>query len=227
MTRTTLVLVTGLAIAGSPRVAAQAPKAAVQVAPKPAKAIPADAPIYGRQGTWFGFGLGAGSTTLHCQICDNSEAGNRGTSGYVRAGTTINGRLLLGAEINGWMRSDEAGHQRVLTLTGDGYWYPNPRHGYYFKGGFGISRYKQWATDDNNQDITTGLSTGGLTGQVGAGYEVRVNPKMSFVPFVNLIGTARGTLSTEANDGTHFERNRLPNKANVLFLQLGMGLTWH
>ncbi|MBM4187874.1 MAG: autotransporter outer membrane beta-barrel domain-containing protein [Gemmatimonadetes bacterium] len=206
---------------------AQAARQATSPPPKPTAAIPADAPMYARQGTWFGVGLGAGSTSLHCQICDSEDAGTRGTSGYIRVGTTVNGRFLVGAELNGWMRSAEAGSQRVLALTGDGYWYPNPRHGYYFKGGFGYSRYKQWSTDDNNNEIKTGIATGGLTGQVGAGYEVRVNPRMSFVPFVNLIGTARGALFTERSDDTSFERNRLPNRANVLFLQLGMGLTWH
>jgi hypothetical protein len=142
-------------------------------------------------------------------------------------GTTINGRFLVGAELNGWMRSAESGHQRELALTGNGYWYPNPRHGYYLKGGFGISRYKQWSKDDNNAEVTNGLSTNGLAANVGVGYEVRVNPKMSFVPFFNLIGTAKGGLATEQDDGTHFERNTLPNRANVIFIQLGMGLTWH
>jgi hypothetical protein len=210
---------------------AQTARSAVPSPGKPDDGIPADAPMYARyarQGSWFGIGFGAGSASLHCQICDNSEAGSRGTTGYVRAGTTVNGRLLLGAELNGWMRSNEAGNQRVVTLTGNGYWYPNPRHGYYFKGGFGVSRYKQWQTEGEGEDETSnGLSTGGLTAHVGIGYEMRVNPRMSFVPFFNLIGTARGTLSTESNDGTRYERNRLPNRANVLFLQLGMGITWH
>lgn len=225
-TRTMWYLV-GLLALSAASASAQTARSAVPTPPKPADEIPADAPMYGRQGTWFGVGFGAGSASLHCQICDNSEIGSRGTSGYLRVGTTVNGRLLVGAELNGWMRSNEAGNQRVVTLSGNGYWYPNPRHGYYFKGGFGISRYKQWSTEGDNEETTNGLSTGGLTGSVGAGYEIRVNPKMSFVPFVNLLGTARGTLSTERSDDTHFERNRLPNRANVLFLQLGMGVTWH
>jgi hypothetical protein len=215
-----------LALSAGPA-SAQAARSEAPRPSKPAEAIPADAPLYARQGTWLGVGFGAGSTSLHCQICDNSELGSRGTSGYVRVGTTVNGRLLVGAELNGWMRSNEAGNQRVLTLSGNGYWYPNPRHGYYFKGGFGLSRYKQWTTRGDNNEETNGVSTGGLTASLGTGYEVRVNPRMSFVPFVNLLGTARGTLFTESSDPTHFERNRLPNRANVLFLQLGMGVTWH
>ena len=82
-------------------------------------------------------------------------------------------------------------------------------------------------TDDNNEDLTTGITAGGFTGSVGTGYEVRVNPRMSFVPFLNLIASAQGTLATERDDGTSFERNKLPNRANVLLLQLGLGVTWH
>ncbi len=226
MNHRSILLSIGLLSVSGASLSAQAARSASPGPAKPADVIPADAPMYGRQGTWFGVGFGAGSTSLHCQICDNAEVGSRGTSGYLRVGTTVNGRLLVGAEVNGWMRSDESGNQRVVTVSGNGYWYPNPRHGYYVKGGFGLSRYKQWSTNDNN-DVTNGLSTGGLTGSVGLGYEMRVNPRMSFVPFVNLLGTARGGLSTESDDGTHFERNRLPNRANVLFLQLGMGITWH
>ncbi len=208
---------------GTPAAAQPAPVATKSKASAP---VPADAPIYARQGTWVGAGLGAGAAMLECQICDG-EQGSRGTSGYLRVGTTVNGRLLVGAEANAWMRTDETGHQRVVSLTGNGYWYPNPRHGYFFKGGFGISRYKQWSEDDNNEDLTTGLSAGGFTGNVGTGYEIRVNPRMSFVPYLNLVASAGGTLSTERDDGTNYERNKLPNKANVLLLQLGLGVTWH
>ena len=214
-------------LVGAGPVVGQGARAAVPLPPvKMAAPIPADAPVFGRQGLWFSAGLGAGSTSIHCQICVGT-LGSRGTAGYARIGTTINGRLLVGAELNGWFRGSEEGNQRVLAVTGNGYWYPNPRHGYYFKGGLGLASYKQWTTDRNNAKVSTGISTGGLTAQVGTGYEMRVNPKMSFVPFLNLVGTAQGTLSTERNDGTHFERNKLPNRANVLMLQLGLGVTWH
>lgn len=214
-------------LVGAGPVLGQAARASVPPPPaKTATPVPADAPVFARQGLWFSVGLGAGSTSIHCQICAG-DLGSRGTAGYARMGTTINGRLLVGAELNGWLRGSEGGNQRVVALTGNGYWYPNPRHGYYLKGGLGLARYKQWTTDRNNAKVSTGISTGGLTAQVGTGYEMRVNPKMSFVPYLNLVGTAQGALATERNDGTHFERNQLPNRANVLMLQLGLGVTWH
>ncbi|MEZ4456128.1 MAG: hypothetical protein R2882_06205 [Gemmatimonadales bacterium] len=221
--------VAGLVVALGAIASAAAAQSAQSATPKPvvrSAAIPADAPVYSRQGTWFGAGVGAGSGSLHCSICD-SDVGSRGTGGYLRAGTTVSPRLLVGAELNGWMRSDEAGHQRVVALTGNGYWYPNPRHGYYFKAGFGVSQYRQWNQDGNNDEVTVGLNGGGFTGQVGVGYEVRVNPKTSFVPYFNIVGSAKGRLATTRDDGTSFERNKLPNGANVLLLQLGLGVTWH
>jgi len=213
----------------APRVAvAQTARASELPSSRPEKSdrvVPADAPANSRKGMWFSVGLGAGAASLHCQICEGEQQ-TRGTAGYLRAGATVNTRFLVGAEMNGWMRSDQSGSQRVVALTGNAYFYPDPVHAYYVKGGFGVTRYRQRA-DEENGDGSTGVSTGGFTGQVGAGYEFRVNPRMSFVPYVNLIGTAKGSLFTESEDNTRFERNRLSTKANVLLVQLGVGVTWH
>lgn len=212
------LLVPGLAAA--PSVRAQAARAESSPA---AGAPTAPAPASARQGMWVGAGLGAGDANLHCRICAGEQP-TRGTSGYLRIGTTVSPSFLVGAEANGWMRSDQDGRQRVLALTGNAYWYPNPRHGYYLKGGFGISRYRY---SERENDVTTALTSAGLAGQVGAGYEVRVNPRTSVVPYVNLIGSARGRLATERDDGTHFDRDRLSTGAHLLFVQIGLGVTWH
>ncbi|MGE0553295.1 MAG: hypothetical protein AB7R55_07680 [Gemmatimonadales bacterium] len=206
---------------------AQAEQRAAPVVPEQPASESAVAATTMRHGMWLSAGLGAGAASLHCSVCDGEQQ-SRGTSGYLRIGTTVNSKLLLGAELNGWMRgaSGDQGSQRVMALTGNAYWYPHPRHAYYFKGGFGVSRYRSWTTDDED-GVTDALTAGGFTGQVGIGYEVRVNPTMSIVPYFNLIGSARGALSTERDDGTHFDRDRLPTRANLLFLQLGLGMTWH
>lgn len=209
-----------LGVAAAPSVRAQAARAeSSPSAGAPAAAAPASA----RQGMWVSAGLGAGDANLHCRICAGEQP-TRGTSGYLRVGTTVSPSFLIGAEANGWMRSDPDGRQRVLALTGNAYWYPNPRHGYYLKGGFGISRYRY---SERENDVTTALTSAGLAGQVGAGYEVRVNPRTSVVPYVNLIGSARGRLATERDDGTHFDRDRLSTGAHLLFVQIGLGVTWH
>jgi hypothetical protein len=202
---------------------AQTARAATPAVEAEPPADPAAAAATVRQGMWLSAGLGAGAASLHCRIC-TGEQQTRGTSGYLRVGTTINPHFLLGAEVNGWTRSGQEGTQRVLALTGNAYWYPHPRHAYYLKGGFGLSSYRQAVQEE---ELTTALTSGGFTGHVGVGYEVRVNPRMSVVPYFNLIGTARGNLVTESDDGTHLERDRLPTRANLLLLQLGLGVTWH
>lgn len=210
-------------LAAGPAAAQDAPAAEITPVETGAPA-PAGSPAAARQGMWFGAGLGAGSASLHCRICDG-ELGTRGTSGYLRVGTTLNASFLVGAELGGWRRSEANGQQRVLALTSNAYWYPDLRHGYYLKGGFGWSHYRQSATGDN--DVTTAVTAGAFTGQVGLGYEIRINPRTSIAPYLNLIGSSRGRIATEQDDGTHFERNRLDVRANLILLQVGLGVTWH
>lgn len=188
--------------------------------------VPPDSPAAARQGSWFGFGLGAGAASLHCQICQGDQR-TQGTTGYIRAGITLSPTFLVGAEINAWYRTGSAGVQRVAALTGNAYWYPNVRHGYYFKFGFGLTNYRQSQDDPNNRDETDRLIASGFTTHVGTGYEVRVNPRMSIVPYLNLMASAGSTLSAETDDGTRLQRNRLAKDVNVLLVQIGIGLTWH
>ncbi len=183
-------------------------------------------PASSRQGTWLGVGVGGGASTLHCRICEG-EQGSRGISGYVRGGITLNPKLLVGAEANAWTRSDESGSQRVWSLAANGYWYPSPEHGYFLKAGLGFTRYRRWALENSSSTVQIGLLGGGLSAHLGGGYEVRVNPTMSIVPFLNLMASSQGTLSTTRDNGTQYQRNKLANGANVLLAQAGIGLTWH
>ncbi|MBX3147278.1 MAG: autotransporter domain-containing protein [Gemmatimonadales bacterium] len=183
-------------------------------------------PVASRQGTWLGVGIGGGASTLNCRICEG-EQGSRGISGYLRGGVTLNPKLLVGAEANAWTRSDERGNQRVWSLAANGYWYPNPEHGYFLKAGLGFTRYRRWALENSNSTVQIGLLGGGLSAHLGAGYEVRVNPNMSIVPFLNLLASSQGALATTRDNGTQYQRNTLSNGANVLLAQAGIGLTWH
>ena len=188
-------------------------------------AIPANSPSLSRKGLWFSAGLGAASAKLHCGVCTSTRS-SRGTSAYARVGTTVSPFLLVGVEANGWLRSDEDGSHHIISVTGDAYWYPNLRHGYFLKAGFGFSDYRQSKQRDNS-DVTDALLADGFTGQLGVGYEVRVNPRMSIVPYFNIVGSANGTLSSQTDDGSRLERNRLVKDVNIVMFQLGMGLTWH
>lgn len=171
-----------------------------------------------RQGFWFGGGLGAGSGGLHCTICTGDQEG--GTAAHLRAGTTINRRLLLGVEATGWRKGVEDGSRRVVALTANGYWYPNRRHGYFLKGGVGLSRY----TSRVDQEYLTAKA---LALHAGVGYEVRLNPALSIAPFLSVLGSSRGDLWLEQRAPGSVDRNRLSVSANTVLIHLGIGLTRH
>jgi hypothetical protein len=52
-----------------------------------------------RDGFWINFGVGIGS--LGCDDCDDRVNGN---TGHLRMGGTLSQRLLLGGEINAWVK---------------------------------------------------------------------------------------------------------------------------
>jgi len=180
-----------------------------------ATSLPADS----RQGFWMGAGLGAGAGSMHCGICEHEK--EQGTSGYFRAGTTINRRFLLGFEGSGWQRTtSDAGKRRLLSLTGGAWWYPNERHGYFLRWGAGVSR---WRASQENEAITSQA----VALVVGVGYEVRVNPKLSIVPYLNALGSSKGSMWLENRDDVSFERLKLPSGGHAVLFQLGLGITRH
>jgi hypothetical protein len=186
-----------------------------------AKANPVamNTPASARRGFWMGAGVGTASGSLHCGIC-NTES-TRGTSGYLRAGTTLNRRFLLGVEASGWQRSGEEGRRRVLALTAGAWWYPNERHGYFLRFGAGLSRWRAWGEEDD------AVVSQAMALILGAGYEVRVNPRLSIVPYLNALGSSSGTLWLETRDDVSFERRKLPAGGHVLLFQIGLGITSH
>jgi hypothetical protein len=171
-----------------------------------------------RDGFWFGGGLGAGAGSLECGICESG--GGQGTSGYLRAGMALNPRLLLGGETSGWQKSGEAGKRRILVFSAGAWWYPRPGSGQFFHGAIGTSRWR--ASREQEAVISRALA---LT--VGAGFEARVGPRLSLVPFVNLVGSANGALWLEKWDESSYQRRRLPASGHTLLLMAGIGLTRH
>lgn len=176
-------------------------------------------PADSRQGFWVGAGLGQGATWLRCAVCaDDRKSG--GLAGYGRAGATINDRLLLGGDLTYWRRNDEEVLEQSTGLAGAAYWYPNERHGYYLKFGLGYSWYR--AAQDE-----IALTAGVLTAVSGAGYEMRVNPRISLVPFLNLLITAKGDLLREDTRNGGFSASRVADDLSQIAIQLGFGITRH
>jgi hypothetical protein len=193
-----------------------AARASAVVAPNPVSVRSA---ADSRQGFWYGGGIGAGAGSMRCSVCADEE--ERGTAVHARLGTTVTRSLLFGVEGTGWQRGIEGGNRRLLAASGGVWWYPSPRHGYYVKGGVGVSRWR--ASEENEAVVSQALAL-----NVGAGYEVRVNPVLSIVPYLNLLGSSSGALWFETwEDGVSFERQRLPASGHAVLLQLGVGLTRH
>lgn len=183
-----------------------------------ANAVASDLPADARKGFWLGGGLGTGAGSMHCGICEHER--EQGTSGYLRAGTTLNRKMLIGLEASAWQRSVEAGRRRLVSLTAGAWWYPNPRHGYYLRWGAGVSR---WRASEDQQAVTSQA----LALIVGAGYEVRLNPVLSIVPYVNALGSSNGSLWLEERNNVSFERRKLPTGGHAVLLQVGVGITRH
>lgn len=175
-------------------------------------------PSESRQGFWFGGGLGTGAGSMHCGICEHER--EQGTTGYFRAGTTLNRKMLIGIEGGAWQRTGDAGKRRLLSLTAGAWWYPNPRHGYYMRWGAGISRWR--ASEEEQAVVSQALAL-----IVGVGYEVRLNPVLSMVPYVNALGSSKGALWLEERNDVSFERRKLPTGGHALLFQVGIGITRH
>jgi hypothetical protein len=213
-----LAIAAVLAVTFAPRAAAQGSdmRAAAVAAHNP---VPVASAADARRGFWYGGGVGAGAGSMRCSVCANE--GDRGTAAYLRFGTTVTRAVLLGVEGTGWQRRADEGTRRLVALSGAAWWYPSPRHGYYVKGGVGVSRWRAWEADDAVVSQALAIS-------VGAGYEVRVNPVLSVVPFVTILGSASGALWAETwEQDVSFRRDRLPASGHAVLVQLGIGITRH
>ena len=128
-----------------------------------------------RKGFFIGAGLGWGSLDLTCDGCQvDREAG---FSGNFRLGGAVNDKLLLGAESEGWYKSEDDGSVSFGTLTGSAYFYPSSR-GLYLRGGIGLAVIS--ASDGFDSDTETGL---GLS--FGAGYDIPIARKTALTPYAN------------------------------------------
>jgi hypothetical protein len=177
------------------------------------------APSASRQGIWAGVGLGQGATWLRCDVCDG-ERSEGGITGYGRVGTTLSDRLLVGADLTYWRRSEDDVLEQSTGLAGAAYWYPNTRHGYYLKFGLGYSWYR---AAEEEIALTARL----LTAVSGAGYEMRVNPRLSLVPFINLLITTQGNLLREDTRNGRFSATRVADDLRQMSVQVGFGITRH
>ena len=178
----------------------------------------AAAPLVGQQpasrpALWLSAGVGLGWARVTCRICET----NRGhaLSGYAEAGGRISRRVLVGGEVQGWLKNgntDQGNPADELLLAYGGvlYWYPSARHPYYLKTGFGLVTYR---IDDGTNRITSSA----LGPQLGIGWEVRAVSHFSLVPYVNVLIASTGA-------ELKFNGNEVLGNTSLALLQFGIGV---
>ncbi len=167
-----------------------------------------------RQGFWIGAGFGYGSLARTCDACQNLP-GEPGLSGFLKLGVTAAPQLLMGVEANGWRKTIQGTTVTAVNASVVSYVYLKPTSGFFFKGGLGVSYYREDVAVKTPEDTasTTGF---GLT--AGLGYDYRVADNISLTPVANF---TFGSLGNLRHRGFFY-----PNVQETL-LQLALGMTFH
>ena len=149
-----------------------------------------------REGFWIGFGLGGGSYTEDA-ISDRYTGG----VGYLKLGTTLNEKFLLGVESNAWVKEIARIDTSHTNFSAVAYFYPSATGNFFLKLGLGFA---SWEASVGGLAIS---ETGG-GGVFGLGYDFRIGDNWSITPFLN------------SNVGRF-------DTGNASVIDLGVGVTWH
>ena len=169
-----------------------------------------------RQGFWIGFGVGYGSAdaSADCEGCSGDREGS--FTGSFKLGGTLNERVLLGFEGNGWIKEVDDATLTLGSFTGTVTFYPQASGGFFLKGGVGLSYVD---TEVSEGSFTASLSKTGWGVLAGIGYDLRVGRNLSLTPCVNFYYGQPGDLDFEG------ELALGGWKQNVISFELG--LTFH
>ncbi len=166
-----------------------------------------------REGFWIGFGFGGGSAHLSCgsgcAFYDNFKGG--GPTGYVKLGGTLSQSVLLGGEVNAWVKDVSGSTETVGNVSAALYLYPQPKSGFFLKGGVGYSTY-----EISDGGTATGNGFGLLA---GLGYDIRVGRNISITPTGNFYFGSDGDVS---DNGVTV----IPSVKHTI-VDLGLGITFH
>ena len=158
---------------------------------------------------WLGLGLGAGSAALKCQGCvDRRE---QGVTGWVRFGAALTPDLLLGVDLNTWVRRNDDVDQRIQSLTLLAHYFPIRRRGFRVGAHAGFARLSERFEVDE-------IATSGAVVGASLGWELRVRPSLSLEPSVTWLRQLTGEL----------QMNGFPMReaATLNLAQVGIGLIW-
>jgi Outer membrane protein beta-barrel domain len=168
-----------------------------------------------REGFWFGFGAGVGSADATCDDCDDEDNDREtGLAGYVKAGWTLNPRVLLGIEGSGWTKTEDDVTLRMYNVSGTLTFYPSDTSGFFVKGGAGVAFFDTEVEDGN---ITTKSDLGNGLGLIGGvGYDFRLGERVMLTPALDAYYGNIGDLKV---NGETFASGW---KQNVVALTIGL-----
>ena len=166
-----------------------------------------------REGFWIGFGFGYGSADLKSPTLDSLGATGRegGATGFVKLGGTLSKSVLLGGEVNAWVKSVSGVTTTLGNVSAAAYFYPAPQTGFFLKGGVGYG-----STRVSNSGSATASGFGFVA---GVGYDVRVGANVSLTPVANFYFGSDGDMT---ENGTKVFSSL---KHNVF--DFGLGITFH
>jgi hypothetical protein len=187
-----------------------------------------------RQGFWIGAGAGPAFAQIDCNRCGplfegDAWAGGTGYGGFLAMGGTAGPNLLIGGEVNAYLRSStsrvwDSFYARDSSLEREAIlgtvalvaqFYPISGAPAFLKGGFGFGHYElgtrsqlplgevQWSHDSSGWAL-----------QAGLGYDLLLSAQTAVVPFANVV-----QLSTK---GVEWVGGSGPTSPR--YVQLGIGL---
>jgi len=166
-----------------------------------------------RQGFWIGLGGGWGDAVLSCSPnCTFTQAAKGGAAtGWLKLGGTLRRDVLLGVELNAWVKNVSGSTESVGNASAAVYYYLVPDGGLFVKGGVGYATFRP------SSGSTTSGSGFGLV--AGAGYDVRIGRNVSLTPVGNFF----------FGDDGHVTGGGLPVPQAVKHsvIELAVGITFH
>jgi hypothetical protein len=171
-----------------------------------------------REGFWIGFGGGWGWADIGCDECDGDDDREDSFTGFLKLGGTINDRVLLGVESNGWTKDEDGTRVTLGALTGTVTFYPKAQGGFFLKGGAGLS-YVSLDIDEDEFFFGASASKTGWGVLAGAGYDLRVGRNVSITPSFNFYYGKPGDL--DFGDGD------ILGGLNMNVISIEIGITFH
>jgi hypothetical protein len=144
-------------------------------------AMTAQQPV--REGFWGSVGAGYGTADIACGNCGDIPR-ESSFSGFFVMGLTLNPSLLVGLEVDGWVKSINGDPLRLGGLNGTVQWYPSRGMGLFIKGGIGMA----YARGDLRFPTSVFLDDAGLGYLVGVGYDVPISGGLSITPLASFYG---------------------------------------